>query len=31
MKFLLVPIIMICSMAGTIGILKLIRKFFDML
>ena len=28
LKFLLVPVIMACAIGGTVGILKLIQKFF---
>lgn len=28
MKFLLVPVIMVCALAGTVGMLKLIGRFF---
>lgn len=28
MKFLLVPVIMVCALAGTVGMLKLISRFF---
>lgn len=28
MKYLLVPVIIICAIAGTVGILKLIQKIF---
>lgn len=28
LKFLLVPVIMACAVGGTVGILKLIQKFF---
>lgn len=28
LKFLLVPVIMVCAVGGTVGILKLIQKFF---
>ena len=27
MQYLLVPVIMICALGGTVGILKLIQKF----
>ncbi|MDO4961573.1 MAG: hypothetical protein Q4E57_06950 [Eubacteriales bacterium] len=28
MQYLLVPVIMVCAIGGTVGILKLIQKFF---
>lgn len=28
MQYLLVPVIMVCAIGGTVGALKLIRKFF---
>lgn len=28
MQYLLVPVIMVCAIGGTVGILKLIGKFF---
>ena len=28
MNFLLVPVIMLCAIVGTVGMLKLIQKFF---
>lgn len=28
MKYLLVPVIMACAIGGTVGALKLIKKFF---
>ncbi len=28
MKYLIAPVIMVCALAGTIGLMKLIQKFF---
>lgn len=28
MQYLLVPVIMVCAIGGTVGALKLIKKFF---
>lgn len=28
MQILLVPVIIVCALGGTVGVLKLIRKFF---
>lgn len=29
MQYLLVPVIMVCAIGGTVGALKLIKKFFS--